>query len=51
MVLSVHSGLFETIVNSIQAIEEESATSTGIIQIDIIRSSQKCSNFSSFGTL
>ncbi|TRX46444.1 hypothetical protein FNH22_30815 [Fulvivirga sp. M361] len=33
--------LFETIVNSIQAIEEESATSTGIIQIDIIRSTQK----------
>ena len=33
--------LFETIVNSIQAIDEESATSTGIIQIDIIRSSQK----------
>ena len=33
--------LFEAIVNSIQAIEEESATNPGIIEIDIIRSTQK----------
>lgn len=33
--------LFEAIVNSIQAIEEGSATKTGIIEIDIIRSAQK----------
>lgn len=33
--------LFEAIVNSIQAIEEDSATKTGIIEIDIIRSKQK----------
>lgn len=32
--------LFEAIVNSVQAIEEDSATSPGIIEIDIIRSSQ-----------
>lgn len=32
--------LFEAIVNSIQAIEEESATSPGIIEIDIVRSAQ-----------
>jgi len=32
--------LFEAIVNSIQAIEEDSATSPGIIEIDIIRSAQ-----------
>lgn len=32
--------LFEAIVNSIQAIEEDSATKPGIIKIDIIRSSQ-----------
>src|SRR5690606_28213577 len=33
--------LFEAIVNSIQAIEEESATKPGIIEIDLIRSSQQ----------
>lgn len=33
--------LFEAIVNSIQAIEEESATKPGIIEIDIIRSPQR----------
>ena len=33
--------LFEAIVNSIQAIDEESATKPGIIEIDIIRSNQK----------
>lgn len=33
--------LFEAIVNSIQAIEEESATKPGIIEIDIVRSNQK----------
>ena len=33
--------LFEAIVNSIQAIEEESATKPGIIEIDIIRSTQQ----------
>lgn len=33
--------LFEAIVNSIQAIEEGSATKNGIIKIDIIRSNQK----------
>jgi hypothetical protein len=33
--------LYEAIVNSIQAIEEDSATKTGIIEIDIIRSNQK----------
>ena len=33
--------LFEAIINSIQAIEEDSATSTGIIEVDIIRSTQK----------
>jgi len=32
--------LFEAIVNSIQAIEEESATKPGIIEINIIRSTQ-----------
>lgn len=32
--------LFEAVVNSIQAIEEGSATKTGIIEIDIIRSTQ-----------
>lgn len=32
--------LFEAIVNSIQAIEEESATKPGIIEIDILRSNQ-----------
>lgn len=32
--------LFEAIVNSIQAIEEESATKPGIIEIEIIRSNQ-----------
>ena len=33
--------LFEVIVNSIHAIEEDSATKPGIIEIDIIRSSQQ----------
>ncbi|WP_339877447.1 ATP-binding protein [uncultured Algoriphagus sp.] len=33
--------LFEAIVNSIQAIEEDSSTITGIIEIDIVRSTQK----------
>ena len=33
--------LFETVVNSIQAIEEDSATKPGIIEIDIVRSPQK----------
>ena len=33
--------LFEAIVNSIQAIEEDSSTKPGIIEIDIVRSSQK----------
>lgn len=33
--------LFEAIVNSIQAIDEESATKPGIIEIDIVRSNQK----------
>lgn len=33
--------LFEAIVNSIQAIEEDSATNNGIIEIDIVRSTQK----------
>lgn len=32
--------LFEAIVNSIQAIEEDSATKPGIIEVDIIRSNQ-----------
>lgn len=33
--------LFEAIVNSIQAVEEDSATKPGIIEIEVIRSSQK----------
>lgn len=33
--------LYEAIVNSIQAIEEDSATKPGIIEIDLIRTSQK----------
>ena len=33
--------LFEAIVNSIQAIEEDSSTKNGIIEVDIIRSTQK----------
>ncbi len=33
--------LFEAIVNSIHAIEEDSATKPGIVEIDIIRSGQK----------
>ena len=33
--------LYETIVNSIQAIEEDCATRIGIIEVDIIRSNQK----------
>jgi hypothetical protein len=37
--------LFEAIVNSIQAIEEDSATSPGIIEINIIRSTQKILEF------
>ena len=42
--------LFEAIVNSIQAIEEYSATKPGIIQIDIIRSPQKQIEFNLDGT-
>lgn len=37
--------LFEAIVNSIQAIQEDSATSPGIIEIDIIRSTQTSLEF------
>lgn len=37
--------LYEAIVNSIQAIEEDSATLPGIIEIDIIRSTQKSLEF------
>ncbi len=37
--------LFEAIVNSIQAIEEDSATKPGIIEIDIIRSTQTSLDF------
>lgn len=37
--------LYEAIVNSIQAIEEDSATSPGIIEIDIVRSGQKSLEF------
>ena len=37
--------LFEAIVNSIQAIEEDSSTKPGIIEIDIIRSTQKSIEF------
>lgn len=33
--------LYEAIVNSIQAIEEDSSTKNGIIEIDLIRSNQK----------
>ena len=33
--------LYEAIVNSIQAIEEDSATKIGIIEIDIVRSTQQ----------
>lgn len=33
--------LFEAIVNSIHAIEEDSSTKPGIIEIDIVRSAQK----------
>jgi hypothetical protein len=37
--------LFEAIVNSIQAVEEYSSTSPGIINIDIVRSTQKVIDF------
>ncbi|RIJ48751.1 ATP-binding protein [Maribellus luteus] len=37
--------LYEAVVNSIQAIEEDSATSPGIIEIDIIRSTQQSLDF------
>ena len=37
--------LFEAIVNSIQAVEEYSSTSPGIINIDIVRSMQKVIDF------
>jgi hypothetical protein len=37
--------LFEAIVNSIQAVEEYSSTNTGIININIVRSTQKALNF------
>ena len=37
--------LYEAIVNSIQAIEEDSATNPGIIKIDIVRSLQSGMNF------
>jgi hypothetical protein len=43
--------LFEAIVNSIQAIEEDSSTKTGIIEIDIIRSNQKNMDFGTADTL
>lgn len=43
--------LFEAIVNSIQAIEEDSATKTGIIEINIIRSFQAKIEFSKTETL
>lgn len=43
--------LFEAVVNSIQAIEEDSATKTGIIEIDIIRSTQAKIEFSKTETL
>lgn len=43
--------LFEAIVNSIQAIEEGSATKTGIIEIDIIRSTQSKIEFNKTETL
>ncbi len=37
--------LFETVVNSIHAIQEDSATKPGIITIDIIRANQTSMNF------
>jgi len=37
--------LFEAIVNSIQAIEEDSSTKPGLIEIDLIRSTQKSIEF------
>lgn len=43
--------LYEAIVNSIQAIEEDSATKTGIVEIDIIRSSQKEIDYGKIDTL
>ena len=43
--------LFEAIVNSIQAIEEGSATKIGIIEIDIIRSTQAKIEFSKTDSL
>jgi len=43
--------LFEAIVNSIQAIEEDSATKPGLIEIDIIRSTQTALEFDNDSTL
>lgn len=43
--------LFEAIVNSIQAIEEDSSTQKGIIEINIVRSNQKELEFSKNETL
>lgn len=43
--------LYEAIVNSIQAIEEDSSTSPGIIEINIIRSTQKSLSFDGSETL
>lgn len=43
--------LYEAVVNSIQAIEEGSATKTGIIEIDIIRSTQAKIEFNKTETL
>lgn len=43
--------LFEAIVNSIQAIDEDSATKPGIIEIDLIRSTQKDIEFEDQETL
>ena len=43
--------LYEAIVNSIQAIEEDSALNTGIIEIDIVRSNQKEIDFGKIDVL
>lgn len=43
--------LYEAVVNSIQAIEEGSSTKTGIIEIDIIRSTQAKIEFNKTETL
>lgn len=43
--------LFEAIVNSIHAIEEGSATETGIIEVDIIRSAQSKLEFNNSNAL